>query len=212
MLLMSTACAPRYVDYFPYHDDGCAKPKVAIMPILDSCSVQLPWDVKEELSQSIFYSLMENGQLYVLEKEELGDVACQRSCEDVFSQDYSYVSDFDCADFIVAMELIDHSMHSCNPNGPKSKGETPQSFQPGNNLLTMAVRVKVIDVRRREPKVVLYEIIKCDYMATPMALNCDYQQQGWGSSSYAYTPWGAIHARLVDKVVARLEEVLQCAR
>lgn len=35
-LIMAGCSGPRYIDYFPYHDDGTPKPKVAVMPILDS--------------------------------------------------------------------------------------------------------------------------------------------------------------------------------
>jgi hypothetical protein len=46
--LLAVGCGPRYVDYFPYHDDGRPKPKVVLLPVVDESTADLPWDVSQD--------------------------------------------------------------------------------------------------------------------------------------------------------------------
>lgn len=200
--LFATSCGgPKYVDYFPYCDSGKPKPKLVLIPVIDSSGCEVPWDLSREISQSVYYEMMNSGELYVMSPEEVGPVWNNRNNIDFFGADLGYTKDFSCADFIVAMELIDHSAN------PAIVGRS-SSCHPCNNVLTMRVRIKVIDVRCACPRVVLYEIITADYTVAQSKECCDFTKQCWGQNGYQMTPCGILHQRMVCKISRRLEEVL----
>ncbi len=209
VMLFTVSCGgPRYVDYFPYHDDGTLKPKVAMIPLIDSSQSGLTWNLSEEITSSIYYNLMDSGELYVLRPQEIGPVWAKRDSIDFFAWDMSYAREFCNTDFIVAMELIEHAIAPCDQVATKS---FPQCH-PSNNVLTMRVRLKVIDTRCQTPRVVLYEIVKAEYLLPPFRSYCDVNQIRWGSRDFDSTPCGILHQRMVKNIATRLEEVLWSAR
>lgn len=203
MTLIVVGCGPRYVDYFPYYDDGTPKPKVALMPIIDSSNSQFPWDISEEISQGIYYELMNSGEFYVLAPQEIGPAWAKRDQIDFFDTDMSFVSDFRNTDFIVAMELIEHSTTPCDPCMAAVR-QHPSCY-PLNRVMTMRVRIKIIDVRCETPKIVLYEVLKSCYTGMTQS---ETTQLCWGEPGYYRTSCGIAHQRLVSKLTRRLEEVI----
>ena len=204
-----TACgAPHYVDYFPYHDDGTLKPKVALIPIIDSSSNELSWNVSEELSQGVFYQLMDSGEFYVPSPKEIGPVWGKVRNIDFFNGDFLYAQDFHNTDFIVAMELIEHSTSPSEL--PLSLPSTKYSKQcvAVNRQLTARIRIKIIDIRCNTPKTVLYEVFKTSYALAPSKNGIDCTQITWQTEGYDKTPCGIAHERLIRNLAARLEEVI----
>lgn len=213
VLLVVTAfsCSgPRYVDYFPYHDDGRTKPKVVLLPIIDSTNSKFPWNVSDELSQCLYYELMNSGELYVMPPEECGAGWQQRENIDFFATDLSFVQNFGNADFLVAMELIEHSVlpsQSCC----KGTSNTPDNH-PFNHNLCARVRIKVIDMRCDQPRIALYEIVKGDFATAPPYDQVDYEKNCWGNKGYYITPCATVHQRLISNLALRLEQVICTAR
>lgn len=209
--LIAVACGgPRYVDYFPYHDDGTPKPKVALMPILDSSDAGLSWDMTEELSQGIYTQLMNSGEFYVPTPREIGPVAAKCGDLDFFASELPCVREFANTDFIVAMEVIEHSVALCDPC---SQVKRPlECSMPSNRTLSIRVRIKVIDIRCEKPKIVLYEIFKTCYTLTQSRSGLDCDNICWGAEDYEKTPYGIAHDRLIRNLSARLEEVIWSVR
>lgn len=193
--LIAVGCGPRYVDYFPYHDDGTQKPKVALMPIIDSTQSQLAWDLTEEISDGIFYELMNSGEVYVVPPKEIGPGWMKKETINFFSDDVSYVGDFQNTDFIVSAEIIERSIVACNP------------CAPSNLTMTVRLRIKILDIRYCEPKIVLYEVFKTCYTGIQMNGNV---QNGicWKDAGYPRTYCGIAHQRLICNLAKRLEEVI----
>jgi len=195
--LFAVGCGgPRYVEYFPHHDDGTPKPKVALIPVVDSSKSGLTWDMSRELSEGIYYELMNSGQIYVMQPQEIGPIWNQRGSIDFFAPDMSFAKDFACADFVVAMELVDH---------------TVKSVDSCNRVLTLNMRLRVMDVRYDKPRVVLYELVKADYQAA-IPSNDVTGGASWGDRGYSLTPCAKCHQRMIDNVAARLEQVLWSAK
>jgi hypothetical protein len=210
LTLIAVGCGgPRYVDYFPYHDDGTLKPKVALMPILDSSQCVLPWDFTEEISEGIYYELMNSGEFYVVAPKEMGPGWLKRDQINFFDNDYSYVNDFKNTDFIVAMEVMERSVLPCDPCTLAAK-QCPDSH-PSNRTLTWRIRIKIIDIRYCEPKVVLYEVFKTCYSATPGKDGTD-GEICWKSEGYGKSYCGLGHQRLINTLTKRLEEVIWSAK
>jgi hypothetical protein len=200
-------CGPHYVDYFPYHDDGTLKPRVALIPILDSSHSGLPWNLSEELTQAVRYELMDSGQLYLLSPQELSPALVKAENADFFIPDMSFTNYFTHADFIVALELIEHSA------GPYEKEKVVSAHVPcptGNVMLMMKMRIKVIDVRTETPRVVLYEILNSDHVVVNPTQ--DYDDISWSEEGYPKIPFGKAHQRMIREVACRLEAVTWSAR
>lgn len=207
LMIVAVACGPRYVDYFPYHDNGCPKPRVALMPVIDSSQSGLPWSISEELSQSIYYSLMDSGELYVLTPKEVGPGWQKKDTIDFFGTDTSFTNDFCNADFIVAMELIEHSTAPCD--AVDITGRSFPGCHPIGNVLTLRMRVKILDIRGDKPRVALYEIVKSGYTIKPSCYNVDYSQSGWGTVEFSTTPCAVVHRRMVQNISTRIEQAIR---
>lgn len=209
--LMAVGCSgPRYVDYFPYHDDGTPKPKLALIPVVDSSDCGLPWDVAKEITQGIHDHLMDTGEFYVPSPEEIGPIWAKTDQIDFFGNDLSYAGDFHNTDFIVALELLENTTNTCDSCSPDVKPRK-QLYMKNRDLMTR-VRIKIIDIRCAVPRIVLYEVFKTCYSLTPSknAINCE--EIPWGCEGYANTACGIAHERLVRNLTARLEEVIWSAK
>ena len=153
-LIVMGCGGPRYVDYFPYHDDGTLKPKVALMPIFDASQNALSWSLSEEISDGIYYELMNSGEFYVVSPREMGPGWMNRHSIDFFSnEDTSFVQEFKNTDFIVAMEIIERSCVLCDLCTHAIK-PFPDSH-PSNLNMTVRIRIKIMDIRSCTPKIVL---------------------------------------------------------
>jgi hypothetical protein len=196
LALVAMGCGgQRYVDYFPCHDDGTPKPKLALMPILDSTQCSLPWDLTEEIADGIYYELMNSGEIYMVSAKEMGPGWMKRDSIDFFSNDYSYAADFNNTDFIVSMEIIERSIVACDP------------CTPSNLTLTMRIRIKILDVRFCEPKVVLYEVFKTSFSGIQINGNIENGIY-WKDENYSKTLCGRGHQRIICILTKRLEEVI----
>lgn len=154
--LTTTACGPRYVDYFPCHDDGTSKPAVALLPIRD-CTPSVSSDMAaNEIFQVIQTDAMNHGELYFLSPEELREEAGSATKIDFYVDETQLGNTFGSADFIVIMELIEQEYSRMGERKPPLA--TTTICFPAEILLSIKVRLKVIDVRPRCPRVVLQEI------------------------------------------------------
>jgi hypothetical protein len=206
--LFAGGCSgPHYVDYFPYHDDGTVKPRVALIPVIDSSHSGLPWSLSEEITDGLYYQMMDSGALYVLSPPEMGLLWIQRNTIDFFGGDLSFAQNYCNADFIVALELIEHSVTPYD-SSLVSSNQYPECL-PANRELSMKVRIRIIDVRCDHPRIVLYEVQNTNLMATPPYHdNIDYDKCGWKTDVYPKTPCSLAHQRLIKKIVDRLEQVI----
>ncbi len=211
LALVSMACGgPRYVDYFPYHDDGRPKPKVAVVALKDACQSNINWEFSEELAQGLYCDLMEGGQLYVLSQGDVEAPNGKRAQYDFTTIDAAFATDFCEADFVAVLELIDHAVVPYDPC-TKTEVSNPKGKSCLQAILTN-VRVKVVDVRCSTPRIVLCEVIKSLY---PLDVGVRVDSIGgmpWGSGAYYKTPCGMAHYRAIKEISHRLEDVIQCSR
>src|SRR4051812_24632791 len=77
VLLFTAGCGPRYVDYFPYHDDGRSKPAVALFPLEDKSAHPVLLDLSQVVTERIRYDIMSSGELYLLSIEEIETSSAQ---------------------------------------------------------------------------------------------------------------------------------------
>lgn len=75
ILLLTSCSGPRYVDFFPYHDDGKAKPKVVLLPInvIEEGDERLAQDIQEKIR----LDAMDSGELFVVQESSSADFVVQ---------------------------------------------------------------------------------------------------------------------------------------
>lgn len=209
--LIAVGCSgPRYVDYFPYHDDGTAKPRVALLPMIDGSNCQVPWNIADELTQGVKYRMMNNGDIYLLSDKEMGPDVHNLNETELFSPDMSYAKKICNADFVVATELVEHKVL------PYERGKTPSPYPTQgfvcNYVLNMKVRIKVMDIRCERPSVILQEIFVSNHLVPKERDVADYNQDRWGTPGYSGTLYGRAHQLLTRDLAQRIEDVTWGAR
>lgn len=191
MLLLFSACGPRYGDFSPCHDDGTIKPRVVLLPIKDATG---HCDMAEELMRSIQYNLMDRGNLYVYPDETVNRQLEKMGNTPFFNPDISYAHQFGGADFVVATELAE-----CRSDlyGNVENKCMPPHLQR-KNLLMVKLRVRIIDLRCGAPNIALQEI---------MARNLLVPNRKTGDAEVDLSCFREVSCRLADDFVRRLEDI-----
>lgn len=192
--LLFASCGPRYNDFFLYHDDGTAKPKVVLLPMSDSSGNGY---MAQGLMQDIRYQLMDRGNLYIYSDESVNQQLGRVGLCGFFGPDISYACHFGGADFIVATDLAECR---CDLYGKVEDKCMPPHLQR-KNLLMLKLRIRIIDVRYKEPQIVLQEVI---------SRNLLIPNRKTDEREVDVSCFGEVGRRLVVDYVKRLEDMILC--
>ncbi|WP_042240153.1 hypothetical protein [Neochlamydia sp. S13] len=188
--LLTISCGSRYGDFYPMHDDGKAKPRVVLLPTVDATERSSSVDY---LIKQTRYQLRERGSLYLYPQECVEKQLEKIKKVSFFDPDFSFVKNFGGADVIVATELVEYRKDRY--------GEVEVKCMPphlhNKNLLTMKLKVRMIDLRGEQPTVVLQEIMTEQLLLPPTA---------WDNDKEKYY-LKKLSERLVRDLVIRLENV-----
>ena len=152
-----TGCtAPRYVDFFPYDDDGICKPKVALLPV----KAFYPEDqaLAEYFDQAIRWEAMDHALLFFYSTDEVGQVLARHNEVTVGASPMALATAFRPADFSVEVEVIKSSLQ---------------------NRQNVKLRIRILDIRCQMPKVILYEVLERSYAESNNESAVRYTQAGY---------------------------------
>lgn len=182
-----------------FHEDGRAKPSVAVASMLDTTSFDASWSLSEELTAGIVNVISGSGEIFVHSQQE------SPFTENPFGSDLSWMKrEFHSEEFVAFLELVEHEFVPI-----KAKGTTP--YEASNNL-NMAVRVRVVDLRGNSPKIVLQEMVRDSYFVPKTLIPTDYTSTVWGTEDYRKSPMGIAHAGLIQEVSNRISEYILLAK
>ena len=203
--LILTGCTNKDTDEesLRYHDDGRSKPVATITPIIETASASLPWNLSEELT-SILKTKISN-RIFV--EETSGYLAINN---DPFSTNINWVKDkYDRAEFAVFVELVEYDkiplVSSKNPT------KIPESRRDAVTL-NMGARVRIIDVRKSTPIIVLQEMIRHSYYMPNGIDNPNYDIVPFGTEEYKTTPLALAHTQFIKQVAVRVNEYILLAK
>jgi hypothetical protein len=114
-----------------------------------------------------------------------------------FGGDLSWMKrEFQNEEFVAFLELVEHE------------------FVPvkTSNNLNMAVRLRVVDLRPAQPKIVLQETIRDSYFVPNTLIPNDYSVEVWGTDAYKKSPMGIAHSMLVQEIASRISDYVLLAK
>lgn len=192
---------------FKYHDNAKRKPVVAMLPVVTRVDNYLTWDLSEEFTSEIQRRLVSHSAVYlntVDMPQSLREKLAHEDSINLKNSDFQVLAAQN--DFVVLLELIEHSEEPLN--------QTYAEFQPQETLdrvLNMKMRVKVLDLRKSEPAIVLHEVMPVTYLIPRDAIGIDYDKVVWGSDSYPASAYGRAHAKLERSLSKQIENYILIA-
>ncbi len=177
------------------------RPIVGFVPLIDHSRSDLNWSVSTELSKSIRQKLVQKNQLYMINEEPIAAQAEKAfSSHDPFDVDTSWVrKSFPQNEFVVFTELMEHN------ETPIALKDTPDESADKPAELTLSVRVRVVDLRDKTPKIVLQEIIEQSHHIPRQFTKANFNQVPWGDEAFDVSPLGIAHSMLCKEIAARVE-------
>jgi hypothetical protein len=193
-ILATTGCGARHFrDTALYHPSGRSKPVVAVLPVINSVeSASVSWDLSREMTEEIRKRVADSSRIYLLNSQASLATSLALNHPDIHKISPDTSTNLAPAEFVVVTELIDQS---ADKKGAKDSSET----------IKMAMRLRVIDLRGKEPRVVLQEVVRHNQEVAKGYLHCDYAKTPWGSSAFVNTPLGMAHSKIVREIVAHIE-------
>lgn len=205
-LFLVAGCGPRNTEYYAYTDSGMEKPRVAIVPIIDSTGVKHPWDVSDEIIFGLRRHICNCGKLYPLPQADVNANAALLGNVDYFGTNLTPWNGFSNAHYVVLIELIDHKVDSYEKG--KFNSLYPTNGAHCNEVLAMRAHIRIIDIQHNKARLVLDEILESNHLLPWGHDNVDYESNPWDTENYVNTPVGLAHNRLIWHISQRLDIVI----
>ncbi|MBI5346588.1 MAG: hypothetical protein HZB76_05555 [Chlamydiae bacterium] len=190
VIVLLSSCENKNSVSTRFFEDGSIKPSVALAPVVDSTSYDLPWSLSDEFSTLLRNQLIQKQDLYVVPKEHTEEL--NSSSDTPFGSDISWVKErYAANEFVVFAELIQHNTN-------------PAKKDPTSTNLNMAIRVRVIDNRGETPKIILQECLNENYYIARNSAQMDYNSTTWGTKEYENSRMGVAHFTLAEDLVERI--------
>jgi hypothetical protein len=201
-LLFFTSCAERHfsANDFPFHDNGGAKPKVAIVPVVSSKAFNTNWDLSEELTETITENFLETKQFYITKDfAVLGKHLKNLSEINPLLEDLNWLyENASSSEFIVFIELVDHLLT-----------KLPSRIPPQSYTLDMAFRVHVLDIRTKTPKLILQELREDSFH---VSIKIDYSKDRLGKTAFHLSPLGIAHKQMCKELSKKIQDYILLAK
>lgn len=182
------------------------KPIVALVPIIDHSHSDLTWNVSDELTRGIYERLMKQDNLYLIGGEKIQAITKKLTNEhDPFGPNIEWVKKaFRDHEFVAFMELVDHDEVPLYTSKEMATADSAAE-------LNMSVRMRVIDLRGTEPKIVLQELIRDSQHIPRQFTKANFYQVPWGNEAFDISPLGMAHAQLTREIASRVEDYILIA-
>jgi hypothetical protein len=181
-----------------------AKPLVAFFPIFDRTeNAGVSWNLSDELTTGVQRKLAQKGDFSFVANEQVRAMTKKIVGErDPFAADVSWMKrQFKGAEFVVFSEVLEHE-------------EVPVSYinvqsSPAN--LNMSVKVRIVDLRAENPRIVLQEILHESYHIPKQFTKENFRQIAWGKENYHVSPVGIAHSKLIKEIASRIDDYVSLA-
>lgn len=200
-----TSCTQRksgLTAQFHYHDDGVAKPKIALIPVYDRSGSEVSWNLSQELTDAFEEKVFQTGRFFLTKDfDMLGFNRIPLHEINPFLDDIEWLAELNTeTEFLVFVELVEHNLLP-------SPSKTMKLFQ--THTLDMTMRVKVVDLRGEHPRVILQEVLHDNYYIPWLA---EYQKGGWSQTAFSLSPIGLAHKTMIKRIAKQVEDYIILAK
>lgn len=190
-----------------YYEDGRAKPSVAIVPVIDSTSYDLPWSISEELTILLLNHCARKNTLFISNQTNTEEIVLP---ENPFLGDLSWTKkEYPNNEFVVFLELLEHANQ---PVGKEVKNSAIHATTAKSSHLITTLRIRIVDIRNEKPKVVLQEVLRDSYYVSKTVFPVNYNLTSWGSNQYNETPLASAHEKVVKDLAQRINDYILLAK
>ena len=190
-----------------FYDDGRSKPVVSIVPMLDSTCFDASWSLSEEFTTTIKNKLQEQKSIFLTKGQDIH----LSSQHDPFGKNVDWAkSMFKPTEFVVFLELVEHDNISILKTA-KDPAKIPESRRSATNL-NMAIRLRIVDIRSDEPRIVLQELVKDSYYMPNNVDNPDYNVVIWGTEEYKASPMSIAHGQIAKQIIDSINDYIKLAK
>lgn len=182
------------------------KPIVAIVPVIDHTE-DADWNLSDEFTYCINHQLAQKNHLFLVDLDKTRAITQQFILtQNPFGQDISWLKKtFSSQEFVVFLELVEH-----NEVARQDNKKLVDSAKCSAELL-MTMRIRVFDLRKDEPKVVLQELVHASHFIPRPFTRSNFQQEKWGHEMFTISPMGLAHSQFVKHICNRLEDYILLA-
>lgn len=187
------------------HQKGAdLKPVVTLVPVIDSTSNDLTWNLSDELTSSIDYQLSRCQDLKVADPAKAyAALKKVKETQNPFSADTIWIKKaFSNEQFVVFLELVEHE------EVLRQNKKKPVDAQYCSADLNMSMRVRVFDLRGEQPKVVLQELLRDTHFVPRQFTQVNFYQAPWGSDTFSISPIGLAHSEFTKEIATRIQEYI----
>ncbi|MCH9811876.1 hypothetical protein K0U07_03820 [bacterium] len=206
LFLVGCGSKTTYTSQVQYHDNGVAKPKVAIVKVIDSSKHSLDWDLSSEFTELFLEQLFTNAKFYLTDDFHMIETSRLVNLElSPYSADVSWIKEMNSSsEFVIFTEVLEHTITS-----PEST-----SYNPIKNLKTLhlSMRVRVLDIRFDTPKIVLQEVINKNYTIPFHFGSYDENKGTLAKNTFSISPLGIAHKSILSEITKEVEEYITIAR
>ena len=208
--LLCGGCARHCGDSALYQLSGRQKPIVAVLPVIDRTQQsELSWDMSREFTDEIRKRVYDSKRVYLLRDAGSLEIAKLLSTPNPKAISSEAVQNLGAAEYAIVAEIIEQDEASHSIARRASRHISPSDI---GTVLSVGLRVRVIDLRNETPKIVLQEVLEQDFSVALAYMNNDYEKTPWGTEAFNRTPMGMAHNRLVRELVARAESYIEASR
>jgi hypothetical protein len=206
--LTCMSCTYQRRDTTLYQSTGRQKAIAVVLPVIDSTGKsQLSWDLSQEFTEEIRKRIYESPKVYLLRDSGSKELAQQFTVPHPTAIPVRLTNQIGAAEFVIATELMSQTE---TPYGlANDYSDKYPIYGETGSVLSVAMRVRVIDVRGETPQVVLQEILTHDQHVARPYMNPNYDKTPWGTEAFQYSAMGIVHHRLVNELVARVEGYIE---
>ena len=177
-----------------------SRPIVAVVPVMDRSRHELTWNISHELTQALRARLAQDGGLYLLSEDQVYALTRKSiNGNDPFGLETTWVKKgYQQNEFVAFFELIDH----------REQPLSAEESDPAPAELTLAMRVRVFDLRGDTPKIVLEERVEQTHHIPKQFTRNQFNQVPWGDEMFEISPLGIAHQKLCQELASRVEDYI----
>ena len=189
------------------YQDGRGKPHLTLMQVVDSSQNSLPWDLSQEMTSLVENQIKALGAIYLEDQEKIStDLEFSQLAKKIIRNPQNIDSIDAKTEFLSIVEIIDHRQDAVHEKKNLAHPEATAM------LLTIKARIKVYDLRKVIPSLVLSEIVTHEAMIPWQMTKVNYKKNHYLTKQYLVTPIGLAHKQLANKAAKRIHDYVLLAK